>query len=231
LFPFASSFSTAHALSQCQKHALFARSSFCSGGDLSYIVRYRKRVELQPTLGPFQSTFDLLIGVSASTRRPIRPQTAKNHDIARSFLHGSGSLGRSGKEAGIDLRARVPAKLLVLAEGTVFFVLLECLSNAGFLLDFFFQAFVPRATFVPRTNVLTELAACRTNAKKEKIKRNRENMRKFKTVGKKGISRRKLMKKALSSTARQEEAEFIAKCYITVPPPVTPESSDRKYNK
>ena len=61
------------------------------------------------------------------------------------------------------------------------------------------------------------MAACRTNAKKEKIKRNRENMRKFKTVGRKGLTRRKLLKKAQSSRARQEEAEFIAKCYITVP--------------
>jgi hypothetical protein len=67
------------------------------------------------------------------------------------------------------------------------------------------------------TTSLTELASCRTNAKKEKIKRNRENMRKFKTGGKKGLTRRKLLKKAQSSRARQEEAEFIAKCYITVP--------------
>ena len=51
-------------------------------------------------------------------------------------------------------------------------------------------------------------------------------MRKFKTGGgKKGISRRKLMKKALSSTARQEEAEFIAKCYLTVPAPATSDES------
>jgi hypothetical protein len=95
------------------------------------------------------------------------------------------------------------------------------------------QAFAPRVTFMrhlassPIVNVesnsaTTVLFACRTNAKKEKIKRNRENMRKFKTGGgKKGISRRKLMKKALSSTARQEEAEFIAKCYLTVPAPST----------
>jgi hypothetical protein len=59
-------------------------------------------------------------------------------------------------------------------------------------------------------------------------------MRKFKTGGKKGISRRKLMKKALSSTARQEEAEFIAKCYLTVPAPSTGDDSSnnnrgRKY--
>ena len=65
----------------------------------------------------------------------------------------------------------------------------------------------------------TVLEACRMNAKKEKRKRNRENMRKFKTGGRKGVSRRKLMKKALASTARQQENEFIAKCYITTAPP------------
>ena len=60
--------------------------------------------------------------------------------------------------------------------------------------------------------------SCRTNAKKEKIKRNRDNMRKFKkSTGRRGSSRRKLMKKALASKARQEEAEFISKCYITIP--------------
>ena len=42
-------------------------------------------------------------------------------------------------------------------------------------------------------------------------------MRKFKQTGRKGTSRRKMMKKALASKARQEEAEFIAKCFITVP--------------
>lgn len=42
-------------------------------------------------------------------------------------------------------------------------------------------------------------------------------MRKFKTGGRKGLTRRKLLKKAQSSKARQEEAEFIAKCYITMP--------------
>ena len=65
----------------------------------------------------------------------------------------------------------------------------------------------------------TSLEACRMNAKKDKRKRNRENMRKFKTGGRKGISRRKLMKKALASKARQSENEFIAKCYITTAPP------------
>ncbi|CAB9496925.1 expressed unknown protein [Seminavis robusta] len=61
----------------------------------------------------------------------------------------------------------------------------------------------------------TALEGCRVNAKKEKIKRNRENMRKFKVGGRKGTSRRKLLKKALASKARQEEAEFISKCFIT----------------
>jgi hypothetical protein len=76
------------------------------------------------------------------------------------------------------------------------------------------------------------LFACRTNAKQEKIKRNRENMRKFKTGGRKGISRRKLMKKALSSSARQSEAEFIAKCYLTVPAPVSStEGESREYRR
>jgi len=40
-------------------------------------------------------------------------------------------------------------------------------------------------------------------------------MRKFKTGGRRGISRRKMMKKAQASKARQDEVEFINKCYIT----------------
>ena len=63
------------------------------------------------------------------------------------------------------------------------------------------------------------------NAKKDKRKRNRENMRKFKTGGRRGTSRRKLMKKALASKARQEENEFIAKCFITTAPPNSDESN------
>lgn len=63
------------------------------------------------------------------------------------------------------------------------------------------------------------LESCRTHAKKEKIKRNRENMRKFRTGGKKGTSRRKILKKAEASLQRQIEAEFISKCFITVPAP------------
>ena len=65
----------------------------------------------------------------------------------------------------------------------------------------------------------TTLDACRINAKKEKIKRNRENMRKFKVVGKRGTSRRKTLKKAQANKARQTESEFIAKCFSTVPAP------------
>ena len=57
------------------------------------------------------------------------------------------------------------------------------------------------------------------NAKKQKIKRNRENMRKFSTPGRRGTSRRKILKKAQASKARQEENEFIAKCFITGPAP------------
>lgn len=40
-------------------------------------------------------------------------------------------------------------------------------------------------------------------------------MRKFRTTGRKGLSRRKILKKTLSSKARASEAEFIAKCFIT----------------
>jgi hypothetical protein len=65
----------------------------------------------------------------------------------------------------------------------------------------------------------TFLFASRTNAKKEKIKRNRENMRKFSTPGRRGTSRRKILKRAQASKARQEENEFIAKCFITGPAP------------
>jgi hypothetical protein len=57
------------------------------------------------------------------------------------------------------------------------------------------------------------------NAKKEKIKRNRENMRKFSSPGRKGTTRRKTLKKIQASNARQVENEFIAKCFITGPAP------------
>jgi hypothetical protein len=78
------------------------------------------------------------------------------------------------------------------------------------------QAFAPHLNLPTRTS-LSPLFSCRVNAKKEKIKRNRDNMRKFKTTGRRGTSRRKIMKKALSTRARQEENEFISKCFITVP--------------
>jgi hypothetical protein len=61
----------------------------------------------------------------------------------------------------------------------------------------------------------TSLFACRVNAKKLKIKRNRENMRKFSTPGRRGTSRRKILKRAQANKARQTENEFIAKCFIT----------------
>lgn len=82
------------------------------------------------------------------------------------------------------------------------------------------QAFAPHLALTRTSTVSMEpLFASRTNAKKEKIKRNRENMRKFKTTGRRGTTRRKIMKKALSTRARQEESEFIAKCFITGPTP------------
>jgi hypothetical protein len=83
------------------------------------------------------------------------------------------------------------------------------------------QAFTVTPPITTRSVVSfdTALEACRQNAKKDKRKRNRENMRKFKTGGRRGTSRRKMIKKALSSTARQSEAEFIAKCFLTTAAP------------
>jgi len=40
-------------------------------------------------------------------------------------------------------------------------------------------------------------------------------MRKFSSPGKRGTSRRKVLKKAQASEARQKENEFITKCFIT----------------
>merc|ERR1711939_210391 len=79
------------------------------------------------------------------------------------------------------------------------------------------EAFAPRPTFSRLS--ATELLACRTNAKKEKIKRNRDNMRKFRSPGRRGTSRRKILKKLQSNRARELENEFIAKCFITGPAP------------
>ena len=42
-------------------------------------------------------------------------------------------------------------------------------------------------------------------------------MRKFSSPGKRGTSRRKVLKKAQASEARQKENEFISKCFITGP--------------
>ena len=80
------------------------------------------------------------------------------------------------------------------------------------------SAFAPAPTFLGQTKTLpvstTELEACRANSKKEKRLRNRENMRKFKKRGK--TSRKKLMRKSLSAAARQQESEFIAKCFTMI---------------
>lgn len=98
-----------------------------------------------------------------------------------------------------------------------------CLNVCGV----FFQAFAPRpALFGVRAT--TSLDACRVNAKKEKIKRNRENMRKFKTGGKKTLTRRKMMKKVESGKARQSENEFIAKCFLTIAPPAVKEEEEER---
>ncbi|GFH50917.1 hypothetical protein CTEN210_07393 [Chaetoceros tenuissimus] len=65
------------------------------------------------------------------------------------------------------------------------------------------SAFAPVSTFGVKSVSTTSLEACRTNAKKEKRQRNRENMRKFQKRGK--ISRKKMMRKVASSEARQIE--------------------------
>lgn len=44
-------------------------------------------------------------------------------------------------------------------------------------------------------------------------------MRKFKKGGRRGTSRKKMMRKMQSGAQRQIENEFIAKCFMTVPPP------------
>merc|ERR1711966_310229 len=82
------------------------------------------------------------------------------------------------------------------------------------------QAFVVPSVGQPALAAsTTSLDASRINAKQEKRKRNRENMRKFKKGGRKGTSKKKLMRKAASGAQRQVENEFIAKCFLTVPPP------------
>jgi hypothetical protein len=67
------------------------------------------------------------------------------------------------------------------------------------------QAFVA-APFSGRLTVASSTGldmASRINAKTEKRKRNRENMRKFKKGGRRGTSKKKMMRKVLSSAARQ----------------------------
>lgn len=98
-------------------------------------------------------------------------------------------------------------------------------------MDFYFsiphQAFVVPSIGRPAllaASTSTSLDASRINAKQEKRKRNRENMRKFKKGGKKGTSKKKTMRKLQSGAARQVENEFIAKCFMTVSPP----NSDEK---
>eukprot|EP00980_Cylindrotheca_fusiformis_P000240 scaffold52_cov183-Cylindrotheca_fusiformis.AAC.19 len=81
------------------------------------------------------------------------------------------------------------------------------------------EGFSPVSTMMKPAATSTALFASRVNAKKEKLKRNRENMRKFATPGRRGTSRRKILKKAQSAKARQLENEFIAKCFMTGPVP------------
>mmetsp|Transcript_14428 Transcript_14428/g.22264 ORF Transcript_14428/g.22264 Transcript_14428/m.22264 type:complete len:106 (-) Transcript_14428:97-414(-) len=81
------------------------------------------------------------------------------------------------------------------------------------------EAFVAAPFSRPALATTTSLDASRINAKQEKRKRNRENMRKFKRGGKRGTSRKKMMRKVASSAQRIVENEFIAKCFMTVPPP------------
>merc|ERR1719251_738740 len=90
------------------------------------------------------------------------------------------------------------------------------------------QAFVVPSVGQPAlaaSSTTTSLDASRVNAKQEKRKRNRDNMRKFKKGGRRGTSRKKMMRKMQSSAARQIENEFIAKCFLTVPPPNSEESA------
>lgn len=53
-------------------------------------------------------------------------------------------------------------------------------------------------------------------------------MRKFKKGGKRGTSRKKMMRSIQSRAQRVVENEFIAKCFLTVPPP--PNASDDNQN-
>merc|ERR1712161_183061 len=77
------------------------------------------------------------------------------------------------------------------------------------------EAFITSPSFVGRSDcVPTELDACRRNAKKEKRKRNRENMRKFQKPGAGTTTRKSLSKKNSSNAEREREEQFMAKCFI-----------------
>jgi len=52
-------------------------------------------------------------------------------------------------------------------------------------------------------------------------------MRKFSKKGK--TSRKKMMRKAQSTIARQLENEFLAKCFLTIPPPEVKEERNNRY--
>ncbi|CAM9509488.1 unnamed protein product [Chrysoparadoxa australica] len=54
------------------------------------------------------------------------------------------------------------------------------------------------------------LMACRMNAKKQKAKRNQDNMRKFR---KRGTSKRRMVKGSWANQAQEREAEFVAKLF------------------
>ena len=80
------------------------------------------------------------------------------------------------------------------------------------------QAFVVPSIGQPAlTTSTTSLDASRLNAKQEKRKRNRENMRKFKKGGRKGTSRKKMMRKLQSSAQRQVSCLFANYIYIWYP--------------
>ena len=81
------------------------------------------------------------------------------------------------------------------------------------------QAFVVpsigRPAHLAASTTTTSLDASRINAKQEKRKRNRENMRKFKKGGKKGTSKKKMMRKLQSGAARQVGGLFSSCIFCT----------------
>ena len=79
------------------------------------------------------------------------------------------------------------------------------------------QGFVVAPVGQPALASTTALDASRINAKQEKRKRNRENMRKFKKGGRKGTSKKKLMRKAASGAQRQVSdvwVHLLSACYL-----------------